>query len=163
MNRGITLLEVIVIIIAIGILAAVLLPPVCGGRNRGLTSCANNLKQLYSMGTIYASQHRGQWPEETGGSLWLTFQKMEPPLIQADLKDLYFCPFKAEPGDLGQTDYRGPITNVNHSMPGDPIGADKVGNHGEQEGGCVLRKAGDVQALELGDPLWDLSQTHLKP
>ncbi len=163
-TEGFTLVELLVVIVIIGILASLLLPAIAHAiRMAHTTACGNNLKQLYSMGTLYSSGHKGQWPLETGEALWLKFQKMQPPLLEADLKEIYFCHVKAEPGDLGETDYRGPSGNVNHGKAGDPIGADKVGNHGDGYGGNVLRKAGDVQNLELDDPLWTLCAEKLIP
>jgi prepilin-type N-terminal cleavage/methylation domain-containing protein len=163
-TAGFTLVELLVVIVIIGILASLLLPAIGHAiRMAHTAACANNLKQLYSMGTIYASGHKGQWPLETGEELWLKFQKMQPPLLEADLKEIYFCHVLAQPRDLGETDYRGPTSNVNHGRTGDPIGADKVGNHGDGYGGNVLRKAGDVQTVDLDDPLWALSAEKLTP
>jgi type II secretory pathway pseudopilin PulG len=164
MNRGITLLEVVVIVAVVGIMAAIFLPlDRTAGAGRQRLACANHLKQLHAMGHIYASLHRGRWPEETGAAFWTTFQRMNPPLLESDLNEIYFCPILAQPGDLGQTDYRGPASNVNPGTADDPIGADKIGNHGEGYGGNVLRKAGDVQELDRDDPLWGLCRTRLSP
>ncbi|HLF94637.1 MAG TPA: hypothetical protein VJB14_14325 [Planctomycetota bacterium] len=164
MKKGPTLLEVMVIVVVIGILAALFLPSHGhldhGNRN---AYCANNLKQLYTMGHVYSTTHKGQWPAERGQALWLKFQSMQPPLIEEDLKDLYFCPLKGEIGDVGQTDYRGPSGNVNHARAGEPIGADLPGNHGDHKPHNVLRKAGDVQTVDLTDPLWTQAAEKLSP
>lgn len=46
---------------------------------------------------------------------------------------------------------------------GDPIGVDRIGNHGEGEGGNVLRKSGDVRTVEEDDPLWIRAGRTTKP
>jgi prepilin-type N-terminal cleavage/methylation domain-containing protein len=161
---GFTLVELLVVIVIIGILASLLLPAIAAAiRAARTTACAQNLSQLYKMGHVYATNHKGKWPTETGEALWLRFQTMQPPLLDVDMKEVYFCQVKGEPGDVGQTDYRGPAVNVNKAAPGDPIGADKVGNHGESYAGNVLRMAGDVQNVDLGDPLWLQAAEKLKP
>ena len=164
MNKSPTLLEVIVVAVVIGILAALLLPSYGrGGLCHRTSYCASNLKQLYNMGLVYSTMHKGQWPIERGQALWLKFQSMQPPLIEEDLKELYFCPLKGEIGDVGQTDYRGPSGNVNHARASEPIGADTPGNHGDHKPHNVLRKAGDVQMVDLVDPLWLLAAEKLTP
>lgn len=161
---GFTLVELLVVIVIIAILAAILLPAIqnalWSARN---THCASNLRQLYTMGIVYSTTHKGQWPAERGEALWLKFQTMQPPLLEAELKELYFCPVKGEIGDLGQTDYRGPVDNVNHARISDPIGGDKPGNHGQEKPHNVLRKAGDVQTVDLTDPIWSLADEKLLP
>ena len=57
-------------------------------------------------------------------------------------------------GAAGTTDYRGPAENVNTYADGDPVGADKIGNHGAGEGGNILRKSGDIMSVAETDPLW---------
>ena len=77
--------------------------------------------------------------------------------------DVCSCPFRDEAPEAGASDYRGPYLPVNRAQIGDPIAADKPGNHGEEEGGNVLRNSGDVQGVGRSDPLWRLCEILLRP
>lgn len=161
---GFTLVELLVVIVIIGILMALLLPAISRAiREARVRTCASNLRQLYSMLHIYASKNRGFWPTEQGEAFWLKFQNMTPPLIDPSMADLYFCPMLGDIRGVGSTDYRGPARRVVDLGDGDPIGADKPGNHGLSEGGNVIRLSGDVQPYELNDLLWLTCATGLSP
>jgi type II secretory pathway pseudopilin PulG len=154
-SRGLTLLEVAMIIIVIGILAAILLPPVSPGIRRArVTSCASNLRQLYHLGASYASTHQGQWPGAKGSALWMEFTKTNPPLIGRDELEVLLCPVKGEP-DLGHCDYLGPSKTFSELKPTEGLAADKPGNHGDEPKANVLLKDGSVQEYELSHPIWE--------
>jgi hypothetical protein len=149
-ERGLSLLEVCVIVIVISILAALLVPglhePGIGHPRR--VACANNLMQLYKLGTVYSSTHKGQWPDLSGDELWLSFTKTTPPLIPPEYAEILACPWREEDCAPGQTDFFGPRVPWKKLGPGDPLGGDKPGNHGEQEGGFVLFKDGRVEEVD---------------
>ena len=150
-----TLVELLVVIVIIGILAALLLPALAQSITRSkVIQCSSNLKQLYTMMWTYATRYRGQWPTDTGSDFWLKLSTVTPPLIDPDLAEIYACPVKGIPPGVGSTDYRGPSGNANLYGESDPVGADKVGNHGPENGGNVIRKAGDVREVDPNDPLW---------
>jgi len=158
-RKGLTLVEILVVILVIGVLAVLLLPAVgrttCGGGKA--IACINNLAQLWKMQHNYMVTYGGtarSMPSETGGLFWLKLTTVTPPLIDATLKDIFACPAKGMPPAAGQTDYRGPNGNVNTFADGDPVGACKPGCHGPNEGGNVLRKSGDAQTCSENDPLW---------
>src|SRR5262245_36133081 len=49
------------VVFAIGVLSALLLPAIAKATNRAKTvSCANNLRQLWTLQTVYASQFGGK-------------------------------------------------------------------------------------------------------
>ncbi len=135
-------------IFVIGILAALLLPAISRAVYRAkVTSCANNLSQLWKMQHVYASQFGGpmrSMPDRTGEEFWLELTRTNPPLIDETVMDIYQCPVR---GAHDACDYRGPAVNVRRLDDGDAVGADKPANHGGK-GGNVVRKGGDVVELE---------------
>lgn len=153
-------------ILVLGVLAALLLPAMArANRNARLASCANNLKQLWTMEANYMAQFGGReklMPTATGGDFWLTLSRTNPPLIDAAIADIYECPFDPN-ATPRSTDYRGPSSNVNKYFDGDPVGADKVGLHGAGEGGIVLRKSGDAMNYMETDPVWAAAATKTQP
>ncbi len=163
-TRGFTLVEMLVVIVIIGILAGLLLPVITHVLFRvKVTTCMHNQQQLYKLGTVYASSHKGSWPAAKGEDLWLSLRRLVPPLIEADHAEILHC--KVEDPQLGvdETNYRGPSVPFAKVGICDALGGDKPGNHGETHGGCVLYKDGSVQEWELTDPKWEDFVTKLSP
>src|SRR5262245_12442810 len=161
-NRGLTLLEVLVIIVVIGLLAALFLPvSVC--RPSRTVRCLSNLQQLYKLGTVYASTHKGEWPAATGENLWLGFRRMVPPLIEADHAGILHCDDLEHGLGPDETNYRGPVASFGRIGANDPLGGDKPGNHGEEYGGNVLLRDGSVLEAAAGDVLWKKCRELLRP
>ena len=157
--------RVLLLLFGVGLLVALLLParvrPI--GGNHGQMRCSSNLRQLNSVLHIYAAKNKGFWPTEQGEAFWLKFQTMTPPLIDPSMADLYFCPLLGDIRGVGSTDYRGPAVRTVDLREGDPLGADKLGNHGLNEGGNVLRASGDVMPYNETDTLWLTCATGLSP
>ena len=78
-------------------------------------------------------------------------------MIDRTLYDIFSCPVVASRTLQDETDFRGPNGNVNVFGDGDPVGADKIGNHGHSAGGNVMRKSGDVITVPADDELWILA------
>jgi len=153
-----------VVIVIIGILAALLLPAIANAIFQArVTDCANHLSQLYKLGTTYAAAHRGKWPTGQGEELWLQFAKLNPPLVELEHLEILFCPVKGDEVIGDATDYRGPATPVHKLRGGEPLGADKPGNHGYKYGGNVVRMDGSVQGYDLDDPYWEQCAQKLAP
>ena len=73
---------------------------------------------------------------------WPTYQQREVDL---------FCPVKAAHKEC---DYRGPALPLREIKTGEPMAADRVGNHGPGRGGNVLLKTGQVYTVSESHALW---------
>lgn len=163
-RAGFTLVELLVVIVIISVLAGLLLPIIGGARVKSQKlTCASNLSQLYKLASLYSTSHQGKWPSAKGEDLWLSFRTMSPPLLGGEHLKVLFCPVKGLPEVLEGTDYRGPLGSLNSIKAWDPVGADKPGNHGDDEGGHVLRMDGGVQECEAGDAMWEDCLHKLSP
>ena len=159
-GNGFTLVELLVVIVIIGILSSLLIPAIIHAMFRArVTACAHNQRQLYQLGTVYSSSHKGNWPSARGDELWLSLRRMVPPLIEGVHAEVLGCPCLQTEIGPDETHFRGPAVPFGKLKITDPVCADKVGNHGDAYGGNVTYKDGRVEELEASDPRWtDLTQ-----
>ena len=153
-SQRIRLRNILFGIVVVGILSTLLSPVICPPHCSKGNRCAGNLRQLYQLGTVYASAHKGEWPREKGSALWLSFSKSSPPLLERDHLEMLGCPVRGE-WEPGQCDYIGPRKPISELRPGEALGACKPGNHGEATSGNVLLKDGSVVEYDFSDPVWD--------
>jgi prepilin-type N-terminal cleavage/methylation domain-containing protein len=163
-SGGFTLVELLVVIVIIGILAGLLLPVIGNAITQTkITACLHNQQQLYKLGTLYASSHKGSWPSAKGEDLWLSLRRTAPPLIEEGHASILHCMVLDPELSVDETNYRGPVVPFARVGATEPLGADKIGNHGEKRGGCVLYKDGSAQEHELAHPKWEECATKLSP
>lgn len=162
--QGFTLVELLVVIVIIGILSSLLIPAIVQAMFRArVTACSHNQRQLYQLGTVFASSHKGNWPGARGEELWLSLRRMVPPLIEAEHAEILTCPCLQTQIGPDETHFRGPALPMGKLGATDPLGADKVGNHGEDLGGNVLLRDGSVQEFEKSHPKWEDCAGKLSP
>jgi prepilin-type N-terminal cleavage/methylation domain-containing protein len=63
MTRGVTLLEIVIVVVVIGILATLLIPVLSTTKSRAQrVQCMGNLRSLYAATELYIQQN-GSWPQ----------------------------------------------------------------------------------------------------
>ena len=144
-----TLRSFIVVTITLAVAAAVLIPLIFRtGRTQRSIGCSMNLRALWAMSHLA----RTQGVQDSGGSdTFLVLQRGQDP---ARDYSWFICPHSGDPIEAGRTSYRGPAFDVAKMSAGDPVAADKEGNHGSVRGGTVLNKAGDCFEVTKTDPAW---------
>jgi prepilin-type N-terminal cleavage/methylation domain-containing protein len=161
---GFTLVELLVVIVIIGILSSLIVPAIIHALFRAkVTACAHNQRQLYQLGTVYSSSHKGNWPSARGEELWLSLRRMVPPLIEVEQSEVLACPATGVELGSEETHFRGPAAPFGKLGAVDPLGADKEGNHREENGGNVLLRDGSVQEYGKSEPKWVDCAAKLSP
>ena len=149
LRRGLTAVELIVVIIVVGIGAAVTVPAVLrAGRNERLAKCESNLRALWKLDADLRAKG-GAPPTGRGSAYWAMLAAKNP--------DLVTCPVS------GHAHYRGPAVDPGSLPPGAPMAADAPGAHGADEGGNVLFKVGEIRASRERDGAWQAAAEQLSP
>ena len=114
-----------------------------------VTMCAASLRSLYIAVRSGELLDSPKWEAAGHGRAFIANYKLWPTKQQIDFAP--FCPVKAEGTDI---DYRGPGLPFPRLKTGDPIFADRVGNHGPGKGGSVCLKDGTVISCGEDHALW---------
>ena len=165
-RKGFTLVELLVVIVIIAILAALLLPAIAKAiRQARITACGNNLQQLWKMQNIYMARYGGVQKimptiaEGSGMGFWTFLNDDAIMLIEDSNIDIFFCPLSGTQVVSGQSDYAGPLENVNAMGDGFVVGLDKYAVPFHDKSIAVaddfnvncVRKSGDVQNITVGE------------
>jgi hypothetical protein len=137
------------IVAAVFLLAVMLAAYVSMRRRADNEICGANLLLVYraiGAGDLLDSP---RWDAAPTGRAFLVRQDAWPTRQKLPM-DLS-CPVRNVPGDV---DYRGPAASLRKLNPGDPLCADRPGNHGAGKGGNVLLKDGTIHACAEHDALW---------
>jgi hypothetical protein len=111
--------------------------------------CAGNLRQLYMAVRSGDLLDSPGWDRAATGRAFFAFPDRWPTRQRRPID--VFCPVKGTRNDV---DYRGPVRSLRLMKDGDPIIADRPGNHGPGRGGNVVLIRGDIHACAETDALW---------
>lgn len=125
-QSGFTLLELMIIVMIALILWAILMPNFLRARARGqLTACKSNLKNLATALEMYASDHKGRYPEQLQGLEGNQYLKSIPTCPAAG-QDTYRTTYSKAVIPPFQGEYYSLYCQGNHharsfsGFPGDP-------------------------------------------
>jgi prepilin-type N-terminal cleavage/methylation domain-containing protein/prepilin-type processing-associated H-X9-DG protein len=103
-TKGLTLIEVLVVLAVVFILAALILPTLSGSRRSIMVICINNLKQIALGQVLFASDHQGLFPMQisvtNGGTMEFIYSEHTFPHFQKLKKSYgleprcFICPFE---------------------------------------------------------------------
>jgi prepilin-type N-terminal cleavage/methylation domain-containing protein len=148
-RAGFTAVELLVVMVVVGIAAAITLPALLrSARNQELVRCENNLLALHKAEA--EARAEGRLPANaTGGAYWAA--------VAPGHEEWLTCPLSRH------ARYRGPAGNPTRLPMTYPIGGDAPGAHGPGEGGYLLIKSGDIRACRERDEIWIESAKLLAP
>lgn len=145
-----TAVELIIVIVVVGIAAAVTLPALLrGSRNDKLVICEARLRALGEADTAFRARE-GKSPAGRGAAYWKESLGPDGSRLACPLSDQHLP-------------YRGPASDPTPFPATYPLAADQPGSHGPGEGGNVLLKSGEIRACRELDPLWRLAAERLAP
>ena len=111
--------------------------------------CATHLRVLYMAVRSGEPLEAPAWQSLPPGRAFIAARDAWPTPQKRDFDPC--CPVK---GERQEIDYRGPALPLKRLAPGDPLFADREGNHGPDEGGNVELKSGALHACLPQDALW---------
>lgn len=111
--------------------------------------CGANLRILYLAVRSGEPLESPKWEPLPPGRAFIAARDAWPTTQKRDFDPC--CPVRGEHREI---DYRGPALPLKRLAPGDPLFADRDGNHGPEEGGNAVLKSGALHACGRQDPLW---------
>jgi prepilin-type N-terminal cleavage/methylation domain-containing protein len=165
--KGFTLVELLVVIVIIGILAALLLPAIAKAICQAkIANCASNLRGLWQMQNIYMAKCGGRnkiMCTATGVAFWAKLKDTATgPLIDTSAQEIMQCPVIGS-GNVSAIEYSGPAANVNTVGDGVAVGCDTKEHPCSKGSINVIRKTGDVAEASNGDGLYSQASSECTP
>lgn len=164
-DRGLTLVEVLIVVVVIAILAMMMCPPGIGRARLSARKkdCENNLRQLGRYTAMYVARFGSdrEYPPASGCGFLDTLRRVpdEQAAIAAGQHGLFVCRVTGNAPSATRLDYRQPNWAVG-GQPSDwrrPIACDRTNNHdvNGMEDMNVLLFDGTVIRANPGSPEWN--------
>ena len=137
-NKGVTIIELIVVALAFLLIIAALTPFVRMARSRSQRfTCEDNLRKISIALHLYASEHGDKFPASIG--------ELYPQYV--DSERVFDCPASKKTGNKNEPDYKYVFGLTELSPPSDAIAEDIDGNH-KFSGKNILRIDGTIEWVD---------------
>ena len=136
-------------LVALFILAVLVVSFASVRKKSNAEMCSGNLRVLYMAVRSGDLPDAPGWDKAATGRAFFAFPDRWPGWQKREFS--LYCPVKGTQDDI---DYRGPAQSLRRMKDGDPIIADRPGNHGPGRGGNVVLLRGEIYACPETHSLW---------